>query len=69
MSPTTPRPDPIGTPKRRPSAQLDAAGVDCLYFPSFEEIEDYLKKNSIDGDLLITMGAGNVVQIGEDLLR
>ena len=49
--------------------RLDAAGVDCLYFPSFEEIEDYLKKNSIDGDLLITMGAGNVVQIGEDLLR
>ena len=49
--------------------RLDAAGVDCLYFPSFEEIEDYLKKNSIDGDLLITMGAGNIVQVGEDLLR
>ena len=49
--------------------RLDAAGVDCLYFPSFEEIENYLRKNSVDGDLLITMGAGNVVQIGEDLLK
>ena len=25
MSPTTPRPDPIASPQRRPAAQLDAA--------------------------------------------
>ena len=29
----------------------------------------YLLKNCINGDLLITMGAGDVYQIGEDLLK
>lgn len=44
-------------------------GKDVWYFPSFEEIEDFLKKNCTHGDLLITMGAGDVVNIGEDLLK
>lgn len=43
-------------------------GCNCHYFPSFEEIEKFLLKNCINGDLLITMGAGNVVEIGEFLL-
>lgn len=43
-------------------------GTECYYFPSFEEIEKFLLKNCINGDLLITMGAGNVVEIGETLL-
>jgi UDP-N-acetylmuramate--alanine ligase len=43
-------------------------GTPCEYFPDFSEIESYLEKNTINGDLLITMGAGNVYQIGESLL-
>ena len=43
-------------------------GTECYYFPSFEEIEKFLLKNCLNGDLLITMGAGNVVEIGESLL-
>ncbi len=43
-------------------------GTECYYFPSFEEIEKFLLKNCVNGDLLITMGAGNVVEIGESLL-
>ena len=43
-------------------------GTDCHYFPSFEEIEKFLLKNCMNGDLLITMGAGNVVEIGENIL-
>lgn len=43
-------------------------GTECYYFPSFDEIEKFLLKNCINGDLLITMGAGNVVEIGESLL-
>ena len=35
---------------------------------SFDEIEDFLLENCIHGDLLITMGAGDVVNIGEKLL-
>jgi UDP-N-acetylmuramate--alanine ligase len=43
-------------------------GTECYYFPSFEEIEKFLLKKCMNGDLLITMGAGNVVEIGESLL-
>ena len=34
----------------------------------FEKIEDFLKKNLDTGDLLITMGAGNIVEVGESLI-
>ncbi|MCF0135306.1 MAG: UDP-N-acetylmuramate--L-alanine ligase [Lachnospiraceae bacterium] len=46
---------------------LRARGVDALYLCSFDEIKDYLKKNITTNDLLITMGAGNVVNIADDL--
>lgn len=47
---------------------ITAAGGEAYYFPTFEEIEDFLIKNCEHGDLLITMGAGDVVLIGEKLL-
>ena len=47
---------------------LKEKGTDAYYFPTFDEIEKFLLKNCINGDLLITMGAGNVVKIGENLL-
>lgn len=43
--------------------------TDVIYLPTFEEVEDYLKKNCKKNDLLITMGAGDVVNIGENLLK
>lgn len=49
-------------------AKLKERGTDCYYFPSFEEIEKFLLKNCINGDLLITMGAGDIVNVGEHLL-
>ena len=49
--------------------ELQKLGKESYYFPSFEEIEKFLLKNTQKGDLLITMGAGNVVNIGEDLLK
>lgn len=48
--------------------ELEALGCSVSYFPSFGEIEDYLLENCTEGDMIITMGAGNVVEIGEDLL-
>lgn len=48
--------------------RLQKLGTDAYYFPSFDEIENFLLENCIQGDLLITMGAGNVVNIGESLL-
>ena len=43
-------------------------GSECHYFPSFDEIEDFLLENCTPGDLLITMGAGDVDLIGKMLL-
>ena len=48
--------------------KLKEKGTGCYYFPSFEEIEKFLLKNCINGDLLITMGAGDIVNVGEHLL-
>ena len=48
--------------------KVQELGTDCYYFPSFDEIENFLLENCIHGDLLITMGAGDVVMIGEHLL-
>ena len=48
-----------------------------LYFPEtitplstsfFDEIENFLLENCEPGDLLITMGAGDIVKLGENLL-
>lgn len=44
------------------------AGKDAYYFPSFDEIENFLLEKCTNGDLLITMGAGDVVTIGESIL-
>lgn len=43
--------------------------TDVTYLPTFEEAEAFLKKNCKKNDLLITMGAGDVVIIGERLLK
>lgn len=58
----------IGISSKDLLALVKEKGTECYYFPSFEEIEKFLLKNCINGDLLITMGAGNVVEIGETLL-
>ena len=49
--------------------KMIAQGKEAYYFPSFDEIEKFLLKNCKKGDLLITMGAGNVVNIGDNLLK
>lgn len=47
---------------------IEEKGVPVYYFPSFGEIEQFLSEKCTHGDLLITMGAGDVVNIGENLL-
>ncbi len=50
-------------------AEMQKLGTDVHYYHSFEEIEEFLRKSCIKGDLLITMGAGDIYKIGESLLR
>ncbi len=47
--------------------ELIKKGCDCTYLKSFEAIEEFLYKNCINGDLLITMGAGDIVKIADKL--
>ena len=48
--------------------KLTALGKEAYYFPSFDEIENFVLEHCTDGDLLITMGAGDNVKEGESLL-
>ncbi len=49
--------------------ELKELGKEVYYFHTFDEIQEFILKNLVDGDLLITMGAGNVVEIGENVLE
>ncbi len=49
--------------------EIKKLGTDSYYLPDFASIEAFLKEHCTPGDLLITMGAGDVVNIGEDLLK
>lgn len=49
--------------------KMISQGKEAYYFSTFEEIEKFLLKNCKKDDLLITMGAGNVVNIGDNLLK
>lgn len=48
---------------------LQAAGKEAYYMPDFDSAEKFFRENCVTGDVLITMGAGNVVSIGEALVR
>lgn len=44
-------------------------GTDAVYMSSFESIENYILENAKSGDIVVTMGAGNVYTIGDALLE
>lgn len=48
--------------------KIKTLGKNCEYFKNFSDIETFLLENCIPGDMLITMGAGDVYKIGENLL-
>ena len=60
--------DTLGISSRDLQKEIQKLGTECFYFPTFDEIENFLLENCVHGDLLITMGAGDVVTIGEKLL-
>lgn len=47
---------------------LEERGKEAWHFHSFDEIENFLLQNLVNGDLLITMGAGDIVSVGDALL-
>ncbi|MDE5598386.1 MAG: UDP-N-acetylmuramate--L-alanine ligase, partial [Lachnospiraceae bacterium] len=61
--------DTLGISSGTLQEEIRNLGHECYYFPSFDEIENFILENCTSGDLLITMGAGDVVKIGEKLLQ
>nr|WP_296263010.1 UDP-N-acetylmuramate--L-alanine ligase [uncultured Merdimonas sp.] len=61
--------DTLGISSADIADALKEKGCDAYYFPSFDEIETFCREHCQKGDLLITMGAGDVVNIGEALLK
>lgn len=60
--------DTLGISSLNLLEELKKYGTECYHFSSFDEIERFALQNCVHNDLLITMGAGDVVKIGEHLL-
>lgn len=61
--------DTLGVSSEGLTEEIRKLGTDAHYFSTFNEIEDFLKQNCKPKDLVLTMGAGDVVKIGEELLK
>ena len=48
--------------------RLRMKGTTAVHMPTFEQIVEHLEENALDGDLIVTMGAGPVNTVANDLL-
>ena len=60
--------DTLGVSSGDIARKLEELGTKAHYLKSFNEIETFILENCVHGDLLITMGAGDIVKVGEKLL-
>ena len=60
--------DDLGISSKDLCEAVKRCGTLARYFGSFDEIENFLLQNCSPGDLLITMGAGDIVKVADDLL-
>lgn len=60
--------DNLGISSGDIAERIEKRGVKAHFIPSFDDIETFILENCIHGDLLITMGAGDIVKVGEKLL-
>lgn len=60
--------DTLGMSSEALAEEIKHLGTDAYYLSSFEAIENFVLEKCIHGDMLITMGAGDVVNIGDSLL-
>ncbi|MGE5614945.1 MAG: UDP-N-acetylmuramate--L-alanine ligase [Bacillota bacterium] len=49
--------------------KISVTGKKVVYIKEFEDIAEYLNKNTEPGDLVITMGAGDIYKVGEIFLN
>jgi UDP-N-acetylmuramate--alanine ligase len=48
---------------------MKANGTEAVFIGSFEKICDYLKKEVRPGDLVVTMGAGDIWKVADEYIR
>ncbi|MCD8149289.1 MAG: UDP-N-acetylmuramate--L-alanine ligase, partial [Clostridiales bacterium] len=60
--------DTLGIRSEDLAAEIRKRGTESYYLPDFKSIENFIVKNSLHKDLLITMGAGDIYRVGENLL-
>jgi UDP-N-acetylmuramate--alanine ligase len=48
---------------------MKTLGNECYYLPTFPEIEQHLRDRLTDGDVVITMGAGDVYKLAQNVLK
>ena len=60
--------DDLGVHSSQLRDAIAKRGVPCYYLPTFEEIEKFLLENSVNGEMLITMGCGNVDLVADALV-
>ncbi|MDR7855662.1 UDP-N-acetylmuramate--L-alanine ligase [Tissierella sp.] len=44
-------------------------GSNAIYIESFNDVESYLIENTKENDIIVTMGAGNIYQVGEAIIE
>jgi UDP-N-acetylmuramate--alanine ligase len=49
--------------------KMRANGTEALFIESFDDICDYLKSNVTAGDLVVTMGAGDIWKVSDDYFQ
>lgn len=60
--------DRLGVSCEELAAKIRAHGTQAHFIASFDEIETFVLEHCESGDVLITMGAGDIVRVGEKLL-
>jgi len=61
--------DTLGISSEQLAEALKEKGCDAYYLNSFDNIAQFALENCKKGDVLITMGAGDVVNIGDSILK
>jgi UDP-N-acetylmuramate--alanine ligase len=60
--------DPGTVHSRDLANRIARTGLSCVYLPTFTDAVKFLQQNCRAGDLLLTMGAGDVYRVGEAFL-
>lgn len=60
--------DTLGVSSQDIADRIEKRGTKAHCFDSFDEIESFILTNCQPGDLVITMGAGDIYKVGENLL-